>query len=240
MAEEIHDQSHTEKLDRNGWKLIVTLFIFASLNLTVLLTAAGHLRYANAWAMVLFTLSMQMTGLATLAIKNPTLLNERGKGIKEDTKSFDRWFFKLYLPMAYIMMIVAGLDAGRFGWTSVPPPLTILGFVVTFFMYGWAFWAMLTNTHFEMTVRIQEDRDQKVITTGPYAYIRHPGYLTAVTVLMMCPLMLGGLWAYIPASLAALIMIARTALEDKTLHQELKGYPEYAQRVRFRLFPGIW
>lgn len=240
MSQDILEHTPVDRLDRNGRKLFVTITIMNVFNLTTMLIAAGDIAWPRAWAMVCFFGTLQLLGLSILARKNPELVNERGKGIKKDTKSFDRWFFKLYFPMGFVMLVVAALDGGRYGWSTVPMGATIAGFVVGFVMYVFGFWAILTNTHFEMTVRLQTDRNQKVISTGPYAFIRHPGYVTAVTVMMMCPLMLGSWWAYIPGTLASLIMITRTALEDRMLHNELEGYKEYAQRVRYRLFPGVW
>ena len=100
---------------------------------------------------------------------------------------------------------------------------------------------MRVNPYFEKTARIQKDRDQKVITTGPYCYVRHPGYIgTIVGYALAPPIMLGSWWALLPALLATLSLIVRTALEDRMLQDELDGYAAYAARVRFRLVPYLW
>ncbi|MFQ5875494.1 MAG: methyltransferase family protein, partial [Dehalococcoidia bacterium] len=99
---------------------------------------------------------------------------------------------------------------------------------------------MASNAFFSMTVRIQEDRGHTVATGGPYRYVRHPGYVGTILFQIATPLMLGSVWAFIPCGLAALLIVVRTALEDRTLHEELDGYKEYAQRVRYRLLPGLW
>jgi protein-S-isoprenylcysteine O-methyltransferase Ste14 len=99
---------------------------------------------------------------------------------------------------------------------------------------------MSVNRHFETTVRIQEDRGHEVVSTGPYGFMRHPGYLGGIVWMMSIPLILGSLYAFLPLTLYAILMILRTYLEDKTLHEELPGYPEYAERVRYRLIPRIW
>ncbi|HEY6073427.1 MAG TPA: isoprenylcysteine carboxylmethyltransferase family protein, partial [Anaerolineales bacterium] len=101
-------------------------------------------------------------------------------------------------------------------------------------------WAMVSNAFFVATVRIQTDRQQTVSSGGPYRYVRHPGYLGALLLHLGVPFMLNSLWALIPAILIALVLIVRTAMEDQTLHAELPGYKEYAQRVRYRLLPGVW
>ena len=101
-------------------------------------------------------------------------------------------------------------------------------------------WAMLSNRFFSGTVRIQEDRGHTVVADGPYRVVRHPGYVGMIVMFVLPPLVLGSLWALIPAGLAALATVIRTALEDKTLQVELPGYAEYAQRTRYRLLPRVW
>jgi protein-S-isoprenylcysteine O-methyltransferase Ste14 len=107
---------------------------------------------------------------------------------------------------------------------------------------GWALfmWAMGANAFFSEAVRIQEERGHTVVTDGPYRYVRHPGYVGAILALFATPLLLGSLWALIPAGLATIGYVVRTALEDKTLQEELDGYTEYAQQTRYRLLPGVW
>ena len=99
---------------------------------------------------------------------------------------------------------------------------------------------MLENPYFTSVVRIQKDRGQKVITTGPYRFIRHPAYWQSVVWWLITPVILGTLWALIPALLMIVGIIVRTVLEDRTLLAELAGYTEYAQHVRYRLLPGVW
>ena len=101
-------------------------------------------------------------------------------------------------------------------------------------------WAESVNKFFEPTVRIQTDRGHRVIDTGPYAIVRHPGYASGYLLFVGMPLALGSLWALIPAILSCLLLVVRTILEDQTLRNELAGYEEYAQRVRYRLIPGVW
>jgi protein-S-isoprenylcysteine O-methyltransferase Ste14 len=101
-------------------------------------------------------------------------------------------------------------------------------------------WAGSVNKFAEPTVRIQTDRGHKVIDTGPYAIVRHPGYVAAFFLFSGIALALGSLWALIPAAVASLLLVVRTQLEDRTLQNELEGYKEYAKRVGYRLIPGIW
>jgi protein-S-isoprenylcysteine O-methyltransferase Ste14 len=101
-------------------------------------------------------------------------------------------------------------------------------------------WSMAANAFFAQTVRIQEDRGHTVATGGPYRYVRHPGYVGGILFQVATPLILGSVWALIPAGLTVCLTIIRTALEDRTLLEELDGYKEYAGRVRYRLLPGVW
>ncbi len=99
---------------------------------------------------------------------------------------------------------------------------------------------MLVNPHFEVTVRIQADRDHKVVAAGPYAMVRHPGYLGAILWLLSSPLIAGSVLGMVPGGLAGFVFLLRAAREDRALQAELPGYADYARRVRFRLLPGIW
>ena len=137
--------------------------------------------------------------------------------------------------------VIASLDV-RLGWSpQFPFALQIIGLVVAVLGHDFLFvWSMVSNAFFVATVRIQTDRQHTVTSSGPYRYVRHPGYLGAMLLHFGTPIMLNSLWAIIPASLTILVLIVRTIFEDKTLQTELPGYAEYAERVRFRLLPGVW
>ena len=138
------------------------------------------------------------------------------------------------------MLVIAGLDGGRFGWSSMPLPLAIAGLVTLVLAYAVIAWAMAANTFFSTTVRVQEDRGQRVVSSGPYRLVRHPGYVGMILMYVGTPVMLGSWWALIPGGLNGVAFIVRTALEDRTLQEELDGYKEYAGRVPYRLLPGVW
>jgi protein-S-isoprenylcysteine O-methyltransferase Ste14 len=136
--------------------------------------------------------------------------------------------------------IVAGLDE-RFGWSpQTAPAIHLIG--LTFFALGQGLfsWAMALNKYFSTLVRIQIDRGHTVATSGPYRYIRHPSYTGYIVSFLGMSLALGSLWALTPTGLIACLLVVRTALEDRTLQDELPGYKDYAERVRYRLLPGIW
>jgi len=174
--------------------------------------------------------------------KDPSLIIERGKFNQgEGTQSWDRLlliFVSIIFPI--ICLITAGLDH-RFRWPqSIPLYGQLLAAAVLPFCSIAATWAMVENPFFSASVRIQEDRGQVVISTGPYLFIRHPGYSSSVVSYLVFPLALGTIWALIPRVLTIGLIILRTALEDQMLQEDLPGYREYASRVRFRLIPGLW
>jgi protein-S-isoprenylcysteine O-methyltransferase Ste14 len=144
------------------------------------------------------------------------------------------------LPAALGIMPVAALDARRFGWSTLPTWAVAAGYAV--FLAGFALgaWAQAVNEFFEPGVRIQSERHQRVIDAGPYALIRHPGYVSGMLVFAGTALSLGSLWALVPAALASIVLVVRTAREDRLLRARLPGYQDYVGRVRWRLVPGLW
>jgi protein-S-isoprenylcysteine O-methyltransferase Ste14 len=166
------------------------------------------------------------------------IVNARG-GHGEGTKAWDKAIGGLLALMYFLLPLTAGLDA-RFGWSSLPVAWLAPG-IALFVLSGMlAHWAMLSNPFFEKTVRIQEERGHHVATGGPYRFVRHPGYVAFILMGLALPLGVGSAWALLPAGLNAALIVLRTALEDRTLHRELPGYAEYAQRTRYRLLPGVW
>ncbi len=170
---------------------------------------------------------------------NPALLAERSGGLRQEgAKRWDIWLASIAVTFALVAIIVAGLDA-RWGWSgSISLIVHLAGIPV--FILGWAIflWAMASNPFFSESVRIQ--RGHIVATRGPYRLVRHPGYLGACLSLLAQPLILGSWWAFIPTGLALAGYVLRTALEDRTLQQELDGYIDYSRQTRYRLVPGVW
>jgi protein-S-isoprenylcysteine O-methyltransferase Ste14 len=168
------------------------------------------------------------------------LLAERAARRKEGTKAWDTVLLGIVGLTTIAKYILAGLDF-HFGWTAqMPLALQLAALIIAVLGYALGTWAMAANAFFSMVVRIQEDRGHTVATGGPYRYVRHPSYTGTIAFELATPIMLGSLWALIPGGLAALLFVVRTALEDRTLHEELPGYAEYAARVRYRLMPGVW
>ena len=211
--------------------VIQTLLIAA-----ILFIASGRLDWGWAWAYLGVGVGILVINASVLP---PELIAERGQ-IKEDTKGWDRLLAPLLILPTLGTLIVAGLDE-RFGWS---PQLTVAIRVITLIVFALAqglfSWAMASNKFFSGTVRIQEERAHAVASGGPYRYVRHPGYVGYIMSWLATSLALGSLWALIPAGLVMCLMVVRTALEDKTLVEELDGYPDYAKQVRYRLLPGVW
>jgi len=208
----------------------------------ILFLSVGRLDWMWGWVFLGLLAAVLISHVLILVPINPELLAERARGIRQEgAKDWDKWVTFFAAGMGtMVTWIVAALDT-RFEWSaSAPLALHIGGLIGS--VLGWALfmWAMGANAFFSEAVRIQEERGHTVVTGGPYRYVRHPGYVGAILALLATPLLLGSLWALIPAGLAAIGYIVRTALEDKTLHEELDGYKEYAQQTRYRLLPGIW
>ena len=174
-------------------------------------------------------------------LAEPELVKERSY-IQPGIKSWDPVLASVSFLFFYpINMAVAGLDAGRYGWSpSIPWVIQIAALIVFAAGNGFALWAVLSNRYFSTFIRLQDDRGQEVVDAGPYRYIRHPGYVGFSGWLLSTPLLLSSNWAFIPAVLSVIGLVIRTALEDRMLQSELSGYTEYASRIQYRLIPGIW
>ncbi len=205
-----------------------------------LFLGAGRLNWFSGWAYILTTVLLLMLNAAVLIKHNPELMAKRGEITQEDTKDWDKIFNAVFGPLILVLMVVCGLDAGRFGWSTVPMWLHALGII--FFLAGWFFslWAMVSNQHFETSVRIQDDREHKTITSGPYKIVRHPGYTGIIILYLFTSFFLHSWWGLIPGFVMMAAFIYRTAKEDQTLHEELPDYADFSRKVKYRLFPGIW
>jgi protein-S-isoprenylcysteine O-methyltransferase Ste14 len=174
--------------------------------------------------------------------RHPGLTAERQniKNIK-NAKAWDKVLAPLMaVSVGFPMVIVAGLDH-RYYWSSeFALWLIVIGFVLISLGYAFAAWALAENRFFSGVVRIQTDRGHVVCDSGPYRFVRHPGYAENILALFGIVLALGSVWTLIPAAVASIIAVIRTVLEDQTLQEELPGYRDYARRVRYRLIPGIY
>lgn len=178
---------------------------------------------------------------ALAARRHPDLLSERARMLDHaDAKSWDRILAPLVGVGGSTIPLLAGLQRRLRPVHAFSLPARLLSLVAILAGYALGSWALLENRFFSGMVRIQHDRDHHVVSAGPYRWLRHPGYAGALLTYLATPILLESTWAFLPAAFLSLVLVLRTALEDRTLRQELEGYEEYAARVRYRLLPGIW
>jgi protein-S-isoprenylcysteine O-methyltransferase Ste14 len=209
------------------------------MHLTLLLAAAGRWDWMNAWVFGVTQFALLATYVTVLYRKNPELLAVRSR-IQPKTRFFDKVFLGLFVVSALGGFIFMGLDGGRYHWSSLPMWTLPLGLAVYVSAFSFILWAMAVNRHFEGSVRIQEERNHAVCTEGPYRFVRHPGYLGIFAAMFCLPMILGTAYGFFVSIWITAMLLIRTALEDRMLQRELEGYQEYAQRVRYRVVPGIW
>lgn len=226
-------------LTRSVVNRLIQLLVFILIQAAILLFTAGRWDWAMAWVYLGVYVLLIIVNAIVLLPRDPELIAERGK-IQTDVKDWDRVFSVLYAVCSLGLLAVAGLDY-RWQWSSsIDRPVQMIGlslYVIGFLVVSWA---MASNRFFSSVVRIQTERGHTVATGGPYGFVRHPGYVGMMVSAFGTSLLLGSLWALIPTGLLIGTVIARTALEDRTLQNELAGYKDYAERVRYRLLPGIW
>jgi protein-S-isoprenylcysteine O-methyltransferase Ste14 len=201
------------------------------------LLISGRWDWLEAWVFAIICILGFAVSRALAARRHPDLLAERARFLQhEDAKPWDKVLAPLAVLGIGLIPMVAGLDA-LFGW---PPtfrlPLKIIALVVLLAGYALGAYAMIENRFFSVMVRLQTERSQQVVTSGPYRWLRHPGYAGALWSNLAIPLFLDAAWAFLPA----IVLVIRTSLEDRTLQDELTGYCDYARRVRYRLLPGVW
>jgi len=213
-----------------------------ALHACVLLLCGGDWDWWQGWAYALLFASAGIGMRLWAERRHPGLMAERVQLSRAPgVKSWDRILAPLMaLSLGLPLFVVAGLDH-RFGWSPhFPSWLNILGLVLAAAGYGFTGWALLENRFFSSVVRIQSERGHAVCDTGPYRMVRHPGYSGGVLASFAMVLALDSVWILVPVLAAVVIAVVRTALEDRTLQRELPGYREYADRVRYRLIPGIY
>jgi len=218
---------------------IATVAAFLVFNGTILFVSAGQLRWRWAWVFLgICLLSMAINGSIILRT-SPETLAERGR--PETTKGWDKLVGGLWALALFVLVpLVAGLDA-RFAWTgTLAVAWNAAGALALAVGLGLAGWAMIANAFFSTAVRIQADRGQTVCRSGPYRFVRHPGYLGFFLQSLGTPVLLGSLYGLVPGIAAAVLMVVRTSLEDRMLQRELAGYHDFVRDVRYRLCPGVW
>jgi len=225
----------TKKILKRMLQIIFQIIMIAA----ILFISSSRLDWWMAWAYLGIFVVGVCVNMIIVIRKNPELIEERSQ-IKANTKKWDFYLAGLLSLLSIVVLLVSGLDI-RFEWTEqIPFVLQSAAVVLVVLGSFLGSWAIVSNPYFASTVRIQSERGHRVVSNGPYQYIRHPGYAGWVLSGIALPVMLGSLWALIPSGLTALIFIIRTGLEDRTLRRELPGYEEYSQNTHFRLVPYVW
>lgn len=217
--------------------LLLVLVVFPLLPMII----SGRWDWWQAWVMgALFLLSF-IVSRAIAARKAPDILKERANYTRhDDTQAWDKWLSPVVAFGSVFILLVAGLDE-LFDWSpNLSLGLELLGLALILIGYAVGSYAFVENAFFSGTVRLQPERGHTVISSGPYAWVRHPGYLGSLIASLGMPLLLDSLWAFLPMIIFGFFFVLRTRLEDRFLQKNLAGYNDYAKKVRYRLLPGIW
>ncbi len=222
------------------WLLLIVRTLFFAV---ALLWPAGTWQWWEAWIIIGLWTVFGVVLTHYLLQHDPALLAERMKfmPLDKDQKVWDKVIMLLFFIAAIGLYILPGFDVVRYGWSEpLPVRMKILAMLVHLPCFLFLGWVMRENTYLSQVVKIDKDRDHQVVTTGPYALVRHPMYTVVIVLLFALPVALGSRYTLILAVFLTLLLIIRTSLEDRTLHEELEGYSEYAKQTRYRLIPGIW
>jgi protein-S-isoprenylcysteine O-methyltransferase Ste14 len=219
--------------------VVQTVVVFAVLGL-VLFGAAGTLAWAPGWIFVVLYLAFTVVLLGWMLRNDPGLLQERMTPFPSDQPTWDRLFIILLSVLVVAWFLLMPLDAERLRWSHVPALLQVVGAVVLVASLVLFFLTFRENSYLSPAVRVQRERGQRVVSTGPYRYVRHPLY-SGVGLFEVGTSLLLGSWTGLLLGAVVMGLVAwRAVREERTLREELDGYEDYLSRVRFRLIPGIW
>ncbi len=232
------DNSSNEPVTNSGLQGYFSIAITVIIMMVMLFWPAGTIDWRRAWLFLTLFIVLIFVAMGWIRRDNPELIAVRGK-YQKGTKGWDALLASLCIALFAAILPVAGFDQ-RFQWALAPDWVTLAGYGLLTAGFMGTTWAQSVNRHFEATVRIQTDRDHKVIDTGPYALIRHPGYAFAIVMGAGCALSLGSFAALIPVALVTLALAGRTLGEEGVLIEGLPGYREYTSRVKWRWLPFVW
>ena len=217
--------------------LLLVMVVFPLLPMII----SGRWDWWQAWVMGLLFILSFIVSRAIAAKKTPDILKERANyATQGNTQAWDKWLSPVVAFGSVFILLAAGLD-DRFNWSpDLSLGVELLGLALIVIGYVFGSFAFVENAFFSGTVRLQPERGQTVVSSGPYSLVRHPGYLGSLIASLGMPLLLDSLWAFLPVIIFGFFFILRTRLEDRFLQENLAGYSAYAKEVRYRLFPGIW
>lgn len=231
-----------KKTENSKIKMVMQLVVAVIIMPLLPMLVSWRWNWWEAWVMAIIAFFGFFISRLLASHKHPGILAERSNSFnRNDAKAWDKTLAPFMAFGGIFIMLISGLEE-RFNWTPEPFSLKIkiIAIVVLIFAYLFTSWALIENAYFSGVVRIQTDRGHVVCSSGPYHFVRHPGYLGAMLSYCAMPFLLDSSWSLIPVCLLLVITVTRTKLEDQTLHAELPGYSEYASIVKYRLFPGIW
>ena len=221
--------------------LIVQTIVWFGFMGAIIFGAAGTIDYAGGWLYLGVMITISVVGGLHMARVDPGLLRERLKPpIQKDQPLADKLILIPLLLVLFGGMGFMAADAERWRWSTTPPSIKWSGCVLLLAAILFMYWTMRTNSFAAPVVKIQKERGQTVITTGPYAIVRHPLYFGALFYVAATSLVLGSWWGLAMVPLVAFGFAIRIRVEEKVLHEGLQGYADYARRVRWRLIPFIW
>jgi protein-S-isoprenylcysteine O-methyltransferase Ste14 len=222
-------------------RVIVQLLLFIVLIPSLPLLISRHWGWWQAWVYALSNILSFIISRVLAARRNPDLIKERARYMQyENAKTWDKQLAPFLGIGGILMMVVAGLDE-LLGWSpAYSSLLKILSLLIILAGYALTSYALIENRFFSGMARLQTDRGHQVVSSGPYRWIRHPGYAGVLLTDLATPVFLDSSWAFLPTVFTIIFLVIRTALEDRFLLAELEGYRDYARQVRYRLLPGIW
>ena len=223
-------------------RYLARLFLSLLAQAIVFFAAANQLELPRAWLFFALAFLYYLLSFIILYQFNPNLIQHRGgSAFREDSKQWDKYILLIYTLLGvYGQFFVAGWDLGHVQWFYLGWEYLVVGIILFIISDVLIVWAMVQNPFFEPTVRIQKERNQRVISNGPYRIVRHPGYLSGILWHLAMPLIFGSGLTLVYSLLIVVLLVVRTYLEDKTLQAELEGYQGYTRKTRHRLLPGVW
>ena len=222
-------------------RLVTQTVIWLAITGAILFLSAGTLNWPEAWIFLGIWLAGGLTSGLSLARTNPEIVKERMRSpLQQDQKPWDRPLILAIFGGWALLHVVAGLDAKRFEWSDMPIALEVLGAIAIFFAIYLFHIVMRENAYASAVVKIDAGRGHKVISTGPYAWVRHPMYAGAIFYFLGTALLLGSWYAFVFGLVLIAVIAFRAVREERMLAAELPGYADYARRVKYRLVPGVW
>lgn len=218
-------------------EVLAEFAVFAAL----LFVSAGTLLWPAGWAFLALFFGFALAIILWLARKEPELLAERmSSPMQSGQPLWDKVFVVAVMVLFVAWLILMPLDAVRFGWSEVPGWLQILGALGVVLSFYIMFLTFRENAYLALVVKVQQERGQSVVSTGPYRYVRHPMYASTLLFFPGSALLLGSWWGLMFCTVLLGLLVWRIPLEERMLENGLTGYDEYARRVRYRLIPRVW